>query len=263
MDGVRRLVIALLCLAGVAVIVDFGAAAYAEYRVSRALRVGADLSADPAVIFHGFPFLTQAARGDYRDVEIRAQGRGPDATGETFVEASLEGVTIPPSSLIDGDVGAVPVERLSGRMRIEATELGQLLGIPDLQISAPPADKSDGTGGSGGSGRTTNGATVLTGTVPVNGEPTEVSVRADLLVEGNQVRLVATDYYYGPDDNRTDLLGLEVARPAVLQQFSRVLDTRQLPFGVVPTRVAAEGSQIVIEGTGEHITIDLDRLQKP
>lgn len=263
MEDVRKLVIALLCLVGVAVIVDFGAAAYAEYRVSRALRVGADLSADPAVIFHGFPFITQAMHGDYDDVEIRAQGRLPDAVGETFVEASLQGVTIPPGSLIDGDVRAVPVKRLSGRMRIEATELGQLLGIPDLQISAPPADKSDGTGGSGGSGRTTNGAIVLTGTVPVNGVETKISVRADLLIDGTQVRLVATDYYYGPNGERTDMTGLEVVRPAILQQFSRILDTRQLPFGVVPTRVAAEGSQIVIEGTGQNITIDLDQLQKP
>ncbi|MBF6150415.1 DUF2993 domain-containing protein, partial [Nocardia nova] len=48
----RKLIIGLLCLAGFAVVVDFSTAAYSEYRVSRALRDGADLTADPEVTIH-------------------------------------------------------------------------------------------------------------------------------------------------------------------------------------------------------------------
>lgn len=257
----RKLVIALLCVVGVAVVIDFAAAAYAEYRVSRELRTSADLSADPAVTIRGFSFLAQAIRGRYKGIDIIAQGVQSDMLGETRLEASLEGVRIPARNIAEGRVSTVPVDKLYGRVKFEATELGQLLGVPDLEISAPPGQKSDGTGGSGGSGRPTNGEIVLTGTVPINGEQTRVSVRADLLIDGTRVRIVARDYYYGPTGG-SDTPALTDARPAVLQQFSRTVDTRQLPFGVVPTAVYAQGSQIVIEGTAEHLTIDLDQLQK-
>ncbi len=260
--AVRKLIIGIVLLVGLAVVIDFGAAAYSEYRVSRALRVGGDLSSDPEVTIHGFPFLTQAADGKYGNVEIRARGVRADLIGETIIEATLNGVRMPTSDLIDGKVNRVPVDHVDGRMRIDATELGQLLGVPDLQVSAPPADKSDGTGGSGGSGMTTTGAVVLTGTVPIRGVNVKVSVQAELLLEGNQVRIAASDFYTGPG-SQPDLTVTDPDRPLVLGQFNRVIDTRQLPFGVLPTKVSAAGSQIVIEGAGDNVTINLDELQKP
>lgn len=258
---VRKLIIGIVLLVGLVVVVDFGAAAYSEYRVSRALREGGDLRADPEVTIHGFPFVTQAVEGNYRNVEIRARGVREDLIGDTIIEATLNGVRIPTSDLIDGKVNSVPVDHVSGRMRIDATELGRLLGVPDLQVSAPPADKSDGTGGSGGSGMTTTGAVVLTGTVPIRGLNVKVSVQAELLLEGNQVRIAANDFYAGPG-SEPDITVTDPDRPKVLGQFNRVIDT-QLPFGVLPTEVTAAGSQIVIEGAGDDVTINLDELQRP
>ncbi|KAA0021851.1 LmeA family phospholipid-binding protein [Antrihabitans cavernicola] len=259
----RKLILGLAILIGLAVVVDFGAAAYSEYRVSRALREGGELSSDPEVTIHGFPFITQAIDGKYKNIEIRAQGVRADLISNTTLEATLNGVSIPASDLIEGKVHKVPVDHIGGRLKIDATELGQLLGIPDLQVSASPADKSDGTGGSGGSGMTTTGGgVVLTGTVTIGPFTQKVSVKADLVLDGNQVKIAASDFYTGGDGG-IDVAVPEQLKATVLGLFDRYIDTRQLPFGVVPTKVSAQGSQIVIEGEGDNVTIDIDQLQRP
>lgn len=257
----RKLIIGIIFLAGLGLVVDFGSATYAEYRVSREVREGGSLRSDPEVTVHGFPFLAQAWDGKYRNIEIRARGVQSDVIGEITVEATLEGVSVPFSDLVDSTVQVVPVDHLEGRMLIDATDLGQFLGIPDLQVSAPPASKSDGTGGSGGSGTPTAGGVVLTGTVPVGPVNTTVSVQADLLLEGNQVKIVASDFYFGPE-GRADFTIPEPFAPAVLGLFTRTIDPKDLPFGVLPTQVYAEGSHVVIEGTGNNVVIDLHELQR-
>ncbi|MFD4182247.1 LmeA family phospholipid-binding protein [Rhodococcus sp. NPDC058514] len=258
----RKLILSLVLLVALAVVVDFGAAAYSEYRVSRSLREGGELNSDPDVTIGGFPFLTQAANGKYKDVEIRARGVDSQVLGEVTIEANLRGVSIPASDLVNGSVKTVPVDQLDGRVLIDATALGQFLGIPDLQVSAPPADKSDGTGGSGGSGMTTTGGVVLTGTVPIGPLRASISVQADLLLDGENVKIVATDLYFGPEGN-ADFTVPGPLKPAVLGLFTRTVDAQRLPFGVLPTKVYAEGSQVVIEGSGDNVVINLDDLQTP
>ncbi|WP_063125978.1 LmeA family phospholipid-binding protein [Nocardia fusca] len=268
----RKLIIGLLCLAGLAVVVDFGAAAYSEYRVSRSLKVGADLSADPEVTFHGFPFLRQALDGRYDNIEIKADSVRPDIPGEIGLEATLLGMNLPLGDLVDGRVRNVPVEQVDVRMRVAPTELGRLFGIPDLEVHSRPADKSDGTGGSGGSGMTTAGALVLTGTLPsapsgqqgasFAGE--RVSIAADLLLDGDQVRIVATGLYseeISPVPSEPVVDDADI--PAVLAMFTRTIDTKELPFGIRPTEVTALGGHIVVEGRGRDVTIDLNRLRRP
>src|SRR5579872_4980115 len=95
LHNVRKVIIWVVCLAVIAVLADFSAAAYAEYRVSRALRANADLTADPSVTFHGFPFVAQVADGRYRDIEISAEEIRPDTHRDMRVEATLRGVKMP------------------------------------------------------------------------------------------------------------------------------------------------------------------------
>ena len=258
----RKLILTVVCLIAAAVIVDFGAAAYSEYRVSRSLREGAGLDADPSVTITGFPFLTQAAAGRYKHIEIRATGVPSTELGDVSVEADLHGVEVSASDLMAGDVQTIPVERLDGRVKIEATSLGAYLGIPDLEVSAPPADPSDGTGGSGGSGMSTGGGIVLTGTVPVGPVEATVSVTANLALDGDNVTIVATDLYFGPEGNANFTVPAPL-KPAVLGLFSRQVDVDQLPFGVRPTKVYAQGSQVAIEGSGENVVINIDEMTTP
>ncbi|MEV0947729.1 LmeA family phospholipid-binding protein [Rhodococcus sp. NPDC049939] len=255
----RKLIIGIVFLVALGLVVDFGSAAYAEYRVSRELRAGASLTADPEVTVHGFPFLTQAWEGKYGDIEIRARGVQTDEVGEVTIESSLQGVSAPLSELVNGSVTTIPVDHLSGKMLIDATDLGQFLQIADLQVSAPPANISDGTGGSGGSGLPTAGGVVLTGTVPVGPVETKVSVQADLVLDGPQVEIVASNFYFGPE-GAADFSIPDPLAHSILGLFTLTIDPRELPFGVQPTEVYAQGSQIVIEGVGDNVTINLNGL---
>ncbi len=262
MVGVRKLIFGLVVLLGLAVLADFGAAAWSEYRVSRALREGGVLESDPAVTIHGFPFLLQARDGHYENVEIVADNVHTDLLGDITVEANLIGAHAEAGELLDGSIRSVPVDLLYGRVMLDATELGQLYGIPDLQVSAPPASKSDGTGGSGGSGPTTAGGVVLTGTVPVGPVEATVSVQADLVLDGDRVHVVASDLYFGPE-GRADFSVPDVLKPAVLGLFTTTIEPQNLPFGVRPTFVEARGSRIVIEGEARDVVIDLQEVQTP
>ena len=250
----RTLFLTVVTLLALVVVVDFGAAAYSEYRVSRALREGAALDSDPQVTITGFPFLTQAAAGQYRHIEIRTQGVPSAALGDVAIEADLHGVHVPAADLINARVSTIPVDHLDGRVKIEATALGAYLGIPDLQVSPPPAaDDSDPATGSG---------IVLTGTVPVGPLRVTVSVTADLVLDGDTVRIVATDLYFGPQ-GRADFSVPAAFKPAVLSLFSKQIDVRELPFGIRPTKVYAEGAQVAIEGSGDNVVIAVDELVTP
>ncbi|QIS17493.1 LmeA family phospholipid-binding protein [Nocardia terpenica] len=268
----RKVVLGILLVVALAVVTDFTVAAYSEYRVSRALRAGGELSADPSVTIReqiGSPFLLQAMRGNFRDVEIRAQVNRPDIPGEIVVEASLGGVQLHMGDLVDANMAVVPVDRVSGRMWIDGRALTRIFDIKDLSLTGPAADKSDGTGGSGGTGMTTRGAYILTGTIPLGPEPRSrerVSVKVNLLLDGDQIRIVATDLYRGEGETSSTnsaLLSPDLDKDAVLARFTRTIDTRDLPFGVHPTQVQARGGQIVVEGEGENMTIDMDRFARP
>ncbi|RJO78758.1 DUF2993 domain-containing protein [Nocardia panacis] len=262
----RKLIIGLLCLAGLAVVSDFGTAAYFEYKVSRALRHGAELTADPEVTIYGFPFALSGAGGKFDRVKIIARSKRPDIPGEISVEAMLTGVHVPLGRLLDGDMRDIEVDQVDGRMVLEPIALGRLFNIPDLEVHSDPADKSDGTGGSGGTGVSTPGLLVLTGTLPVTpgaqygGQ--KVSVQANLLRESNRLRIVATGFYRGSGvDAMPTALIPDADQPAVLERFTRTIDTRELPFGVQPAKAYPQGGRIVVEGRGRNMAIDLDRLQ--
>src|SRR6202030_577128 len=82
------IIVILVALTGGAVGVDFGTAIYAEYRLSRTLRAEAGLGFDPWVSILGFPFIPQAIRHRYADVELRANGVERPMSGEAYVEST-------------------------------------------------------------------------------------------------------------------------------------------------------------------------------
>lgn len=267
----RKLIIALVSLVAIALVVDFGAAIFTEYRVSRAIRHGADLGDDPAVAISGFPFLTQVQSGTLDTVTVRASNVPSDLVGQLVVETRLEGVHLPNSSwIIDTDAPTL-VDRAKGRMILGQTALGQLLGVPDLELSAPPASFSDGTGGSGGVGLVNLGpaisanAVLLTGTVQVGEDEKgpvrqQVSVLARLLLVDEKVHIIPSAVYQPPgsDPADADLITptLDVAGP----QFAATINAKDLPFGITPTGVRASGSELIIEGVEDDVTLRLSEL---
>ena len=64
------ILVAVIALGAIGV--DYGTSIYAEYRLSSSVRKAAKLGTDPFVAIVAFPFLPQAMRGNYRQVEIKA-----------------------------------------------------------------------------------------------------------------------------------------------------------------------------------------------
>lgn len=243
----RKLLAALVVLVGLALVADAGSAAYAEYRVSRELRSSLSLAADPDVRINGFPFLTQAAAGVYRSVDVRASAVPVSGFGEVTVEATLRGVRVPAAQVIAGSVSTVVADSVDARVRVGATDLGRYLGVPDLDVSEPPAV----AGASTTAPRTT---VVLTGTVDLLGLKKRVSVDATLsLTTAGAVAITATRLDLRAGGGTSSLT--ESVLSGLLARLSVTIDPSAVPFGIVPTAVRAEGSEIVVEGTGTGVTV--------
>jgi hypothetical protein len=139
-----RLILALLAVAGLLVLADRGAASYAEGRLAADLQAGQGLAEPPEVDIRGFPFLTQAVAGQYREVSVQA-GDVDLGTGlrAQRLEAVLSGARVPLGSVLRGGLAQVPADRVEARVLLAFDDLEERA-APDaaesLELSAGPAD---------------------------------------------------------------------------------------------------------------------------
>ncbi|UXA12818.1 mannan chain length control protein LmeA [Mycobacterium sp. SMC-8] len=240
---------------------DFGAAIYAEYRLARSVRASADLNWDPSVAILGFPFIPQAQRRHYEEVEIKASGVDHGVVGKASLEATMHSVGLDDSWLVQPGA-ALTVGKLESRIIIDSTHMGRYMGIPDLLIEAPTRETEDSTGGTTESGISSNRGVVFTGTPSKAGFDERVSIAVDLTVAGaDSTTLVVTATGVLTEPGTADQAVPDEQLPAVLAAFSTSLPGQKLPFGVAPTTQGARGSDIIIEGITEGITVNLDQFR--
>lgn len=242
---------------------DFGAAIYAEYRWSRALRTVAGLNFDPWVGIIGFPFIPQARGHEYGEMEIRASGVAHPVVGKASLEATLHSVGLDQSSWLVRPGAALPVGKLESRIIVDSTHVGRFMGIDDLLVEAPAPESNDATGGTTESGISGNEGVMFTGTPKASGLDERVTVAVDLTVAGpEQTTLVmtATGVLTGAGTADTDVPQDKLA--AVLEEFSATMPGMKLPFGVAPTAQGVRGSDVIIEGITQDMTISLDGFRQ-
>ncbi|MGE2688403.1 mannan chain length control protein LmeA [Mycolicibacterium pulveris] len=262
----RKLLIGVLATVAVvavgAVGVDFGAAIYAEYRLARSVRTAADLHHDPSAAILGFPFLTQAADRRYDEIEIRAASVDNAVVGKASLEATLHDIDVADASWLIGPDAKLPVGKAESRIIIDSTHLGRFMGITDLLVEAPTRESNDATGGTTESGISSNRGVVFTGTPDKAGYHERVSIAVDLEIAGpDQTTLVmtATDVLTGPGTADQDVP--DDKKAAVLAAFSTSVPNQRLPFGLAPTAQGARGSDIIVEGIAEDVTIALGEFR--
>jgi DUF2993 family protein len=263
---VRKLLIGAIATVTTVVVgavgADFGTAIYAEYRLARSVRAAANLSFDPWVSILGFPFATQAARHHYNEIEIKASGVDHPVAGKVGLEATLHSVDLADTSWLIGADAKLPVGELESRIIIDSTHVGQFMGIPDLLVEAPSRETNDATGGTTESGISSNHGLVFTGTPNKAGYNKKVSIAVDLSVAGpDQTTLIFTATGVLTGAGTADQQIPEERLPAVLAAFSTSLPGQKLPFGVRPTSEGARGSDIIIEGITEGVTIALNQFR--
>ena len=254
-----RLVATVATLAVAAIGVDFGAAIYAEFHWARAVRASNDLPFDPWVGILGFPFITQATRHDYHEVELRAGGVDHPVVGKASLEATLYYIDLASSSWLAGPDAKLPVARLESRIIVDSTHVGRFMGIKDLLVEAPTRETNDATGGTTESGISESHGLVFTGTPASAGFDKRVSVSVDLSIEGtDQSTLVFTPTNVLTGAGTADQAVPEDKKQAVLAAFHTRMPGMKLPFSVAPTTEGARGSDIIVEGIATGVTVALD-----
>jgi hypothetical protein len=264
---VRRILIGLIAgltsLVVAAVGVDFGAAIYAEYRWARSVRTANDLGFDPWVSILGFPFLTQAREHQYGEVEMRAYGVAHPLVGKVSLESTLHDVDLGGSSWLVAPDTALQVGKVESRIIVDSTHVGRFMGVKDLLVEAPTRETNDATGGTTESGISDSHGLVFTGTPTAAGLDLRVSVSVDLTIVGEDrttVALTPTGVLTGPGTADQEVPDEQLA--AVLAAFTTRLPDMRLPFGIAPTSGGARGSDVIVEGIAEGLTLPLDGFRQ-
>lgn len=241
--------------------VDFGMSVYAEYRLSRTVRQAAGLGSDPFVAILGFPFIPQAARGRFDELEIKAAAVDRPEVGKATLEATMHSIELIDTSWLVTPGAKLGVRTLESRIIIDSVHLGQYLHIRDLMVEAPRAETNDATGGTTESGISGSSGLVFTGTPASADFDKRVSVAVDLSIVGSDhttLVLTPTDILTGPDTANRKVP--DDKRDAVLGAFRGRLPNQTLPFGVAPTTQGVRGSDVILEGITDGVTITLDEF---
>lgn len=124
----KALLVVLVVLLGLAVVADRVAVGVAEDRVAEAIAQRGDLAGTPEVSIDGWPFLTQAVAGDYRDVRVQLTAADLDEPEGTTADVRLHGVHVPLSDVLGGSVTQIPVDRIDGTVTLSYALLSRELG---------------------------------------------------------------------------------------------------------------------------------------
>lgn len=262
---VRKVLIALTATAILVAVValgaigvDYGTSIYAEYRLSSSVRKAARLGTDPFVAIVAFPFLPQAMRGNYSQVEIKANAIDHTMTGRATLEATMYSVDLAQASWLIGPDAKLAVGKLESRIIVDSTHLGRFMGISDLMVEAPPKETNTSTGGVTASGISDSHGLVFTGTPKSAGFDRRVSVSVDLsIAPDDPATLVFTPTGVLTGSDTANQTVPADKRDAVLHAFSGRLPDQRLPFGVAPTTEGARGSDVIIEGITRGVTVTL------
>ncbi|MCP2259385.1 Protein of unknown function (DUF2993) [Streptoalloteichus tenebrarius] len=250
----KKLVIALLVLLGLLVAADFGAAAFAEYQLSRKLRAELNLTDDPDVRVNGFPFLTQALAGDYREIEIRANRVAFGQFRDLGLVATARHVRASLSDLASGSA-RVTVDEVDGQLEVRANDIGRMIDIPDLKIEPAPEELEATAAGQNkpAPGDRTTAGVKLTGSTEIAGRKVQATITGVLALVDNQIQVTPRQTQL---DTGTGAFPLpEAVKRHLVQTFTFRLDPGGLPLNARPTEVSAQNGALVIRGKATNVTL--------
>ncbi|HKR50202.1 MAG TPA: DUF2993 domain-containing protein [Pseudonocardiaceae bacterium] len=249
----RKLVIAVLVVVGLAVAADFGAAAVAEYTLASRLREQFGLASDPAVRINGVPFLTQALAGRYSAIDIWATGLSVDPLHDVDVEATLHDVDAPLAEVTAGNLRSVRAARVDGRVRIKDTDLGRAIGIEDLRIQQP-SDREIEQLLPAGTPVGDRAPIRMVATTDLAGQRTEITGIGLITLTGELVRITIVDVRLSRDDVGSVSLPREI-RQLLLKTLSTDVKPGELPFAATPTGVSVQTGSVIVAGTANNVTM--------
>lgn len=240
--GWAALLVVLVCFGLLAVAADRGAVMLAENALGRGVQTEQRLDRPARVSIAGFPFLTQALAGRYRQIDLAADGV-PTGNGLVAdqVTVRLADVTASASDLVAGRVDRLRAGRVTVRARVgyDAVDAVVAEQLRNDILVVRFADGGDNRLEVTGTIRTLVGELQLKGLV-----------RASLVERGIRLQLVPRSVQGLPgavDGLLADLLDLTLATP---DQVS----------GIRPTRLEVGPDGITLTGAGTDVPLgDLAR----
>jgi hypothetical protein len=257
----RGFLITLLVLVVLIVGADFGARWIAEDRVATQLQSQLKLDAKPDVAIHGFPFVTQAAAGDYGSVTLTADHIPYRQLRDITLVADLGDVTLPPQSLIDGTVRSIPARTVTASAEVDPADLARVLRVSDVTVepvTQATLDQRRATGSAAQkalSGVDPSQAVALTSTTTVLGQQVRASVIATFKLSGGQIVLSARDITVDPGDSTAVPSAVTSALRGRLSGFSARVDPGSLPFSISATDLRAQDGKLVVSGTAKNVDL--------
>ena len=202
------IIIVLVLIVALFVAADRIAVSYAQNAIATKIQQQASLSAKPSVTIEGFPFLTQVAARDLRQVNISATNVRENNLTISRINATATGVHV------NSSFNQVTIDQINGSALITFANIAAALPAP-LNTATITADPSAGPNGVnvnlGGGLATITGQVTLTSPTQVHLHVNNVGGLAGLL--GGQ--LIQPDY---PLNIPTLPAGLTVDRVSVTSQ---------------------------------------------
>ena len=215
----RGLVIALVVLIGLLVAADFGAKAYAESAIASKID-SSGLGVKPSVNIEGFPFLTQVAARDLKQIDINASNFTVNQVVIRSLHATATGVR--PNASFNG----ATINQINGTVVVSFTTITNLVPVPGLTVTADPADGPDAITLSSSLG----GAT---GKIEQT-SPSQITVQVG---------------------NLTGLAGLASLLGGSTLASSYTIDIPKLPAGLVVRSVTVSSQGIVATASAQNTTL--------
>jgi hypothetical protein len=244
---VKRLIIAVVVLVGVLLAADYASAAAAESVVSRQLRERLGLADDPAVRINGFPFLTQAARGQYGSIQLTADHLEVGTLHNVQLRGNLHDVTA--TGLIGSGVPGLRAASVESSVRVGADDLDRMF----PQVTPLSFGNIDANGINGlitdkdadPTLRSLDPESVarISGTMTIDGTKYQPVVIAELQAVDGTMRVIPRDVR-GSDG---DPLPAAVAQQ-VTQMFTLTIAPGPLPFGVTATTLQVRDGSLELGG---------------
>lgn len=276
----RPIVITVVILLALLVGADFGAAAVAEYQVSKRAKAAFNLTDDPAVTVRGFPFLTQAISGEYDHITVDARGVPiKDILRDVEVHADLRGVQAPLSDLLAGRTDSIEVNEIEGQLRVKEADFNRALQSNALRVRtsditnvtiAPASEKrvleAAGTDASDSiddkadqealkdeTEDTTAGVRVGA-TVDFAGQQTDLVVYAVVSLVDAKIQVTPKRIELG------NSLGNNLLAPNLQAQllplFAVSLDPGKLPVAITPTAVQVDPGSLSLKGKASNVKLN-------
>lgn len=217
----------LMIFGGIAIAGDIVGRRVAQNEIAKKVASQYRLDHTPEVSIKGFPFLTQALHGRYKEIDINVGRLTEQGIHLSDTAVALKGVTAPMSDAMHGD---------SSRMVADTATSTATVGYDDVNKSAPNGMKVSAAGS----------ALQVRGPYSVLGVTRTVTATVTVQASGRAVRVVPQAVEAG---------GTTVPLGLVKQAFTFTMAVKALPLGIQISDVQVKPGGLRVTTTAQKVKL--------